>query len=119
MWHCIVRYWTRNKKANIRQSIGNGRRSAKYQGSSASSNYMTFLLESIVQFVNIYQFNFMSKKLIIATRGSRLAMRQSEIVRDLLLQKFPETIIEFLEVTTKGDIDQTTPLVHLETPVYL
>ncbi len=52
----------------------------------------------------------MSRKLIIATRGSRLALRQSEIVRDLLLQKFPETIIEFLEVTTKGDIDQTTPL---------
>ena len=52
----------------------------------------------------------MSRKLIIATRGSRLALRQSEIVRDSLLQKFPETIIEFLEVTTKGDIDQTTPL---------
>jgi hydroxymethylbilane synthase len=52
----------------------------------------------------------MSRKLIIATRGSRLALCQTEIVRDLLLQKFPETIIEFLEVTTKGDIDQTTPL---------
>ena len=52
----------------------------------------------------------MRKKLIIAIRGSRLALRQSEIVRDLLLQKFPDTIIEFLEVTTKGDIDQTTPL---------
>ena len=52
----------------------------------------------------------MSKRLIIATRGSRLALRQSEIVKDLLLQKFPEMIIEFLEVTTKGDIDHTTPL---------
>lgn len=52
----------------------------------------------------------MNRKLVIATRGSRLALRQSQIVRDLLLQKFPEVIIEFLEVTTKGDIDQSTPL---------
>ncbi|MBN2637193.1 MAG: hydroxymethylbilane synthase [Prolixibacteraceae bacterium] len=52
----------------------------------------------------------MKQKLIIATRGSRLALHQSEIVRDILLQKFPGTIIEFLEVTTTGDIDQTTPL---------
>ena len=52
----------------------------------------------------------MKKKLIIATRGSRLALSQSEIVENLLLQKFPEVIIEFLEVTTKGDVDQITPL---------
>ncbi len=52
----------------------------------------------------------MKQKITIATRGSRLALRQSEIVKDLLLQKFPETAIEFLKVTTKGDIDQTTPL---------
>ena len=52
----------------------------------------------------------MKKKFVIATRGSRLALRQSEIVKELLLERFPGLIIEFLEVTTKGDIDQTTPL---------
>lgn len=52
----------------------------------------------------------MKSKLIIATRGSRLALRQSEIVKTLLLQNFPEIEIEFLEITTTGDIDQTTPL---------
>jgi hydroxymethylbilane synthase len=52
----------------------------------------------------------MKQKITIATRGSRLALRQSEIVKDLLLQRFPELIVGFLEVTTTGDIDQTTPL---------
>lgn len=52
----------------------------------------------------------MKQKLTIATRGSRLALRQSEIVKQLLLQRFPGIIVDFLEVTTHGDIDQSTPL---------
>ncbi len=52
----------------------------------------------------------MKQKIIIATRGSRLALHQSQIVRNLLLKKFPGIVIDFLEVTTRGDIDQKTPL---------
>ncbi|WP_297089554.1 hydroxymethylbilane synthase [uncultured Draconibacterium sp.] len=52
----------------------------------------------------------MKQKITIATRGSRLALKQTEIVRSLLLKEFPQLSIEVLEVTTRGDIDQTTPL---------
>ncbi len=52
----------------------------------------------------------MKEKVIIATRGSRLAIRQSEIVKSILLRNFPGIVVEFLEVTTRGDIDQKTPL---------
>jgi hydroxymethylbilane synthase len=52
----------------------------------------------------------MKLKLTIATRGSRLALRQSEIVKQMLLQRFPGIVVDFLEVTTHGDIDQSTPL---------
>lgn len=52
----------------------------------------------------------MVQKLTIATRGSKLALWQSERVKILLKQKFPELSIDFLEVTTRGDIDQKTPL---------
>lgn len=52
----------------------------------------------------------MKQKLTIATRGSKLALRQSEIVKQYLFAQFPELEIEFLEVTTQGDTDQKTPL---------
>lgn len=52
----------------------------------------------------------MKQKLIIATRGSKLAIRQSEIVRHLLLSQFPGLEVDFLKVTTLGDTDQKTPL---------
>lgn len=52
----------------------------------------------------------MLDKLIIATRGSKLAVRQAEIVKNLLFHKFPKMTVDFLEVTTRGDIDQVTPL---------
>jgi len=52
----------------------------------------------------------MKQKITIATRGSRLALRQSEIVKQMLLQRFPGIVVDFLEVTTHGDIDQSTPL---------
>ena len=50
------------------------------------------------------------QQLIIATRGSQLALWQSERIKTLLLGKFPDLEINLLEVTTRGDIDQTTPL---------
>lgn len=52
----------------------------------------------------------MKNTLKIATRTSRLAIHQSEVVKGLILAKFPHLEIEFLEITTAGDIDQTTPL---------
>jgi hydroxymethylbilane synthase len=53
----------------------------------------------------------MKQKLIIATRGSKLALRQSEIVKQLLVAQFPGLEVEFLIVTTQGDTDQKTPLI--------
>lgn len=52
----------------------------------------------------------MKQKLTIATRTSPLALRQAHIVKDLLLQHYPSIDVVFLEITTAGDIDQTTPL---------
>jgi len=52
----------------------------------------------------------MKQILTIATRTSPLAIRQAEIVKELLQQQIPHLKVEFLEITTAGDIDQTTPL---------
>ena len=48
------------------------------------------------------------RKLVLATRSSRLAVAQSEIVRQLLAAQGVET--EFLFVETKGDADRKSPL---------
>ena len=53
----------------------------------------------------------MKQKLTIATRGSKLAIRQSEIVKQYLISKIPGLKVEFLVVTTQGDIDQKTALI--------
>lgn len=53
----------------------------------------------------------MKQKLTIATRGSKLAIRQSEIVKQYLIAKIPGLKVEFLVVTTQGDIDQKTALI--------
>lgn len=42
-------------------------------------------------------------KLRIGTRKSRLAMVQTELVRDAILQKFPEAEIEIVAMSTRGD----------------
>lgn len=39
----------------------------------------------------------------IGTRKSKLAMVQTELVRDMILEKFPETKIEIVPISTKGD----------------
>ena len=43
------------------------------------------------------------KTFILGTRGSQLALRQSEMVRDALLQHFPTLQIELKIIKTKGD----------------
>lgn len=52
----------------------------------------------------------MKKNIVIATRGSGLAIKQSEIVKALLIGQFPGIKVSFLEVVTHGDVDRETPL---------
>ena len=52
----------------------------------------------------------MEKNIVIATRGSGLAIKQSEIVKALLISQFPGIKVSFLEVVTHGDVDRETPL---------
>lgn len=52
----------------------------------------------------------MENRLVIATRGSNLAIWQTNRVKTLLLKQFPKLDIVFAEVKTRGDVDQVTPL---------
>lgn len=45
-------------------------------------------------------------KLVVASRGSRLALRQTEIVSDMVRGAHPDIEIEIRPVTTKGDSDR-------------
>ncbi|WBF65739.1 MAG: hydroxymethylbilane synthase [Candidatus Kinetoplastibacterium crithidii] len=51
-----------------------------------------------------------SKKIVIATRASKLALWQAEYVRNNLLMFYPEYSIELLTIITKGDRFLDTPL---------
>src|SRR4051794_5362959 len=51
-----------------------------------------------------------SKKLRIATRGSRLARWQAEAVRTMLRERHPDLDIELVIVTSQGDVNRTDPL---------
>ena len=46
----------------------------------------------------------------LATRGSRLALAQSELVADALRERHPGLDLEFVHVRTEGDIDRSSPL---------
>lgn len=48
------------------------------------------------------------KKMIIGSRGSILAMAQTKIVRDMLMEKFPEIEFEIKKIVTSGDKDMRT-----------
>jgi hydroxymethylbilane synthase len=48
----------------------------------------------------------LSKKLVLATRGSRLALKQASLVADLVTGAHPGVSIEIATVTTTGDRDQ-------------
>ena len=45
-------------------------------------------------------------RLVIASRGSRLALTQTNMVADLIRRAHPDVEIELLEITTQGDRDQ-------------
>ncbi|MGI8774961.1 MAG: hydroxymethylbilane synthase [Actinomycetota bacterium] len=47
-----------------------------------------------------------SKPLVVASRGSRLALKQVEIVKDLLRASDPSVTVEVMVVKTSGDVDQ-------------
>lgn len=47
------------------------------------------------------------KTIRIATRASKLALMQSNYVRDLLLKIYPDIEISIVEVSTKGDMDKS------------
>jgi len=49
-------------------------------------------------------------RLRIATRGSALAIAQTELVVDALRRVAPDLDAEYVEVRTEGDADRTTPL---------
>jgi len=44
------------------------------------------------------------------TRGSALALAQTQLVIDLLKKKHPEVTVEIIPIRTEGDADTTTPL---------
>lgn len=50
------------------------------------------------------------KKMVIATRGSALALWQAKHIRSLLRQQYPALEIEFLILKTKGDVILDVPL---------
>jgi hydroxymethylbilane synthase len=51
-----------------------------------------------------------SRRLKIATRGSRLARWQADWVADRLRALHPELAVELIEIRTQGDRDRNTPL---------
>ena len=52
----------------------------------------------------------MRKSLVIATRGSQLALWQAEHVKSRLLSLDPELAVDLVIIKTKGDIIQDVPL---------
>lgn len=50
------------------------------------------------------------KKMVIATRGSALALWQAEHVRSLLKQQYPDMDVDLLILKTKGDVILDVPL---------
>jgi hydroxymethylbilane synthase len=47
------------------------------------------------------------KPIILGTRGSKLALAQTQLVIDALKQKYPDIAIEARVIVTKGDVDQS------------
>jgi len=54
----------------------------------------------------------MKKTILLGTRGSNLAVTQTEEVKKLLLGKIPELQVNIKVIKTEGDQDSTTPLVE-------
>ena len=52
--------------------------------------------------------------IVIGTRGSKLALAQTELTRAALLAAHPELSISVQHITTKGDVLRDTPLVFID-----
>mgnify|MGYP000162142245 CR=1 FL=1 len=52
----------------------------------------------------------MKEKIVIATRGSKLALWQAEHISALLREQYPSLIVELLKIKTKGDKILDVPL---------
>ena len=50
----------------------------------------------------------MKRKIVIGTRGSILAMAQSEMIKKMLENNFPELEFEIKKIVTSGDTDLAT-----------
>ena len=50
------------------------------------------------------------KKIVIATRGSKLALWQAEHIRDRLISRYPELKVDLLKIKTRGDKILDVPL---------
>ena len=55
----------------------------------------------------------MSRRVVIGTRGSALALWQAETVRDRLIAAHPELDVELRVVKTTGDINLKTPMAEI------
>ena len=51
--------------------------------------------------------------IIIGSRGSKLALTQSELVKQHLIQKYPDTFVEIKIIKTSGDLDLSKPISEL------
>jgi hydroxymethylbilane synthase len=51
-----------------------------------------------------------SRTITIGTRGSKLALVQTNLVRDALLARHPDLTVEVLRITTRGDAILDQPL---------
>lgn len=56
----------------------------------------------------------MSKSLIIATRGSRLALQQAKLVANRLLSAHPHLRITINVIESRGDLDQQSSLIGIQ-----
>lgn len=55
----------------------------------------------------------MMQRLKIGTRGSRLALWQANWIKDLILLRYPETLVELVIIKTQGDQVQDRPLAQI------
>ena len=55
----------------------------------------------------------MNKKVVIGSRESKLAVLQSQMVRDYIVCKHPETDVEILTMKTTGDKILDLSLIHI------
>src|SRR5437870_640694 len=82
---CMVRLRAQGNSAGPRKGLSISRLCANYSSSMMSST---------------------PERLVLATRGSPLALAQARIVAQLVERAYPELSVETMPVTTRGDADR-------------